>query len=775
MRFPLAAALLTVAAAGAAADPVDYARDVRPILATQCFTCHGPDEKSRKADLRLDVRDDAVKAGAIAPGKADASEFLKRLTTAEPTEKMPPAAAKKPPLTADQIDTLRRWVNEGAKYGEHWSFAKLKRPAAPDAAGVTLIDRFVRSRLAKEKLPPAAPADKSTLVRRLTLDLTGLPPTPAEVRAFVTDAAPDAYEKLVERLLASPHYGERMAVFWLDLVRYADSIGYHSDNPMNVSPYRDYVIRSFNANLRFDQFTIEQLAGDLLPQPTLWQQVATAYNRLLQTTEEGGAQAKEYEAKYAADRVRNFGQVWLGGTIMCAECHNHKFDPYTAADFYSMAAFFADVQEGAVGRREPGLPVPTPEEEKRLAALTAAAAAAQKTLSARAAVVPVAALKAERAAATAAEKARAELEASVPRALVTKAGAPRTVRVLPRGNWLDATGPVVAPNTPAFLPPMQRGDAKQRPTRLDLARWTVSADNPLTARVFVNRVWKQFFGTGISKSLEESGAQGELPTHPELLDWLAAEFQSDWDVKRLVRLIVTSETYRQSSAETPALRERDPFNRLLARQGRWRLDAEFVRDGALASAGLLNHQIGGKSVFPYQPPGYWAALNFPTREWQKDAGEKVYRRGLYTHWQRTFLHPAMVAFDAPSREECTCDRPRSNIPQQALVLLNDPVFVEAARAFAARALAEGGADDGAKLAWAFTTATSRAPKPEEAAVLRELLARQRAEYAAQPANAARLLAVGDRPAPAGVNPAELAAWTNVCRAVLNLHESITRQ
>lgn len=775
MRFPLVAGFLALAAAPAVAQPVDFAKDIRPILAAQCYSCHGPDEKARKADLRLDVRGDAVKAGALAPGKADASELLKRITSAEPTEKMPPASAKKPLLTPQQIDLLRRWVNEGAQYGEHWSFAKLKRPPVPDAAGVTAVDRFVRARLAKEKLTPAAPADKATLVRRLTLDLTGLPPTPDEVREFVADTAPNAYEKLVDRLLASPHYGERMAVFWLDLVRFADTIGYHSDNPMNVSPYRDYVIRAFNGNLRFDQFTVEQLAGDLLPNPTLWQQVATAYNRLLQTTEEGGAQAKEYEAKYAADRVRNFGQVWLGGTIMCAECHNHKFDPYTTADFYSMAAFFADVQEAPVGRREPGLPVPTPEDEKHLAELTAAVAAAQQKLDARAAVVPVAALKAERAALTAAQKARADYDAGIPRALVTKAGPPRTVRILPRGNWLDATGPVMSPNTPGFLPPMSRGDAKARPTRLDLARWTVSADNPLTARVFVNRVWKLYFGAGIARSLEESGAQGELPTHPELLDWLASEFQSDWDVKRLVRLIVTSETYRQSSAETPELRERDPFNRLLARQGRWRLEAEFVRDGALASSGLLNRQVGGKSVFPYQPPGYWAALNFPTREWQKDSGEKVYRRGMYTHWQRSFPHPAMVALDAPSREECTCERPRSNIPQQALVLLNDPEFVEAARAFAARAITDGGADDAAKVGWAFTTATSRAPKPEEAKVLLELLTRQRAEYAANPMNATRLLAVGDRPAPAGVNPAELAAWANVCRAVLNLHETITRQ
>ena len=359
MRFPLVAGFLIASAAPAAAQAVDYARDIRPLLADQCFACHGPDEKARKGELRLDLRDDAVKAGAITPGKADASELVKRITAADPGERMPPAASKKPPLTAHQVALLRRWVSEGAKYSEHWSFAKLTPPTVPDAPVPGAIDRFVQSRLAKEKLSPSKAADRAALIRRLSLDLTGLPPTPDEVRAFVADAAPDAYEKLVDRLLASPHYGERMALWWLDLVRYADTIGYHSDNPMNVSPYRDYVIRSFNANRRFDHFTVEQLAGDLLPNPSVEQRVATAYNRLLQTTEEGGAQAREYEAKYAADRVRNFGQVWLGGTIMCAECHNHKFDPYTQADFYAMAAFFADVQEGAVGRREPGIPVPT--------------------------------------------------------------------------------------------------------------------------------------------------------------------------------------------------------------------------------------------------------------------------------------------------------------------------------------------------------------------------------------------------------------------------------
>jgi cytochrome c553 len=781
MRVPLAAAGLLLAAAPVTAAPIDFNRDIRPILATHCYACHGPDEKARKAELRLDVRDAAVKAGVIVPGEPDKSELIRRVTAKDPEEQMPPARSKKPLLTPAQVATFKQWIAEGAKYSEHWSFAKLTRPSVPEIRSPkfeirTPVDAFVLYRLDQEGMKPAPQADRVTLIRRLSFDLTGLPPTPEEVRAFVADQAPDAYEKVVDRLLSSPHYGERMAVFWLDLVRFADSIGYHSDNPMNVAPYRDYVIASFYHNKPFDQFTTEQLAGDLLPNPTREQKIATAYNRLLQTTEEGGAQAKEYEAKYAADRVRNFGQVWLGGTIMCAECHNHKFDPYTQKDFYSLAAFFADVQEGAVGRREPGMLVPTPEQEKKLAELTAAADAAEARFRARAAVIPMAALKADRDAVAATAKAKADFENTIPRVLITTAGPPRTVRLLPRGNWLDTSGPVVTPNTPGFLPPLPPLAAGTgRYTRLDLAKWTVSPENPLTARVFVNRTWKLFFGYGISRSLEESGAQGQLPTHPELLDWLAAEFQNGWDVKKLVRLLVTSSAYRQSSVETPAIREKDPGNRLYARQSRWRLDAEFVRDNALSISGLLVRDVGGPSVKPYQPPGYWSALNFPVREWQNDTGPKIYRRGLYTHWQRTFLHPAMLAFDAPSREEATCERPRSNIPQQALVLLNDPEFVEAARAFAAKTLAEGGKDDGARAAWAFERATSRLPRPEESKVLLGLLAKHRKDYAADPKAAEELLKLGDTPAPKDVPTAELAAWTSVCRVLLNLHETMTRQ
>jgi hypothetical protein len=784
MRLPLSrfAVLLVVAGSparpAAAAGPVDFDREIRPILANSCYACHGPDAKARKADLRLDSRADAVAAKAIVPGKAGESELIRRITASDPEEHMPPAKSKKPALTAAQVELLKRWIDSGAKYSEHWAFAKLTRPAVPAAklGAKNPIDNFVFAELEKRGLARSPEADRVTLIRRLSFDLTGLPPTPEQVHAFVADQSSDAYEKLVDRLLASPHYGERMAVWWLDLVRFADSIGYHSDNPMNVAPYRDYVIDAFNTNKPFDVFTVEQVAGDLLPNPTREQRIATAYNRLLQTTEEGGAQPKEYEAKYAADRVRNFGQVWLGGTIMCAECHNHKFDPYTQKDFYSIAAFFADVQEASVGRREPGMPVTTPAQDTELKRLDANAAKATAKLTAAGAVIPVAALKKERDAVAAAQKVRADYDASLPRTLVTTAGSPRTVRILARGNWLDTSGDVVTPNTPGFLLPLPpRADAKARYTRLDLAKWTVSPENPLPARVLANRLWKLFYGGGISRSLEESGTQGDPPSHPELLDWLASEVQNGWDVKKLVRLMVTSRTYRQSSVETPALRERDPANRLYARQGRYRLDAEFVRDTALAVSGLLVPAVGGPSVKPYQPAGYWAALNFPTREWQNDKGERLYHRSMYTHWQRTFPHPAMLAFDAPSREECTCERPRSNIPQQALALLNDPEFVEAARVLGGEAATRPEASDADRVAWLFQRATRRPPKVEESKVLQEVLAKHRKGFATDADAAKKLLAVGAAQTPKDVPPAELAAWASVARVVLNLHETITRE
>jgi hypothetical protein len=475
------------------------------------------------------------------------------------------------------------------------------------------------------------------------------------------------------------------------------------------------------------------------------------------TTQEGGGQPSEYVAKYAADRVRNVGSVWLGATVGCAECHDHKYDPYTTRDFYSLAAFFADIRERPIGEPAEGiLRLPSPEQSAALERL-------EKEISAA---------KARAEEPSTLEKSKAELEAAMPSTLVSVSGEPRTVRILPRGNWLDESGDAVAPAVPHFLPKIAK---ETRADRLDLARWILSRENPLPARVLVNRLWARFFGQGLARNLDDLGSQGAPPSHPELLDWLAVEFRDGgWDLKRMVRLIVLSRAYRQSAVSSLELRERDPYNALLARQSRWRLDAECVRDVALAVSGLLSPRIGGPSVKPPQPAGYWSHLNFPKREWTQDRGESLWRRGLYTYWQRTFLYPSLLAFDAPAREDCAAERARSNTPLQALVLLNDPVYVEAARAFAARILREGGSTDGDRLDWAFRQATSRRPGGGEREILEKLLGRHLEGYRSDPGAAERLLAVGEAPIPDGVDRAILAAWTSVSRTILNLQETYTR-
>jgi hypothetical protein len=971
----IALLLLVIGVRGAnpsvADDDLDYNRDIKPLLSNSCYACHGPDTEDQQAGLRLDLREYAVDfSGVIVPGRPEDSTLLSRIATEDADLRMPPLDSTRPALTAAQVELIRRWIAEGADFREHWAYTPLTQPDVPEVNEPgwvrNPIDAFVARRLDQAGLKPAAEADRRTLIRRLAFDLTGLPPDPAEVDAFLADPSEDAYPRLVERLLADPHYGERMAQYWLDLVRYADSIGYHSDNPREVSLYRDYVIRAFNDNLPFDRFSIEQIAGDLLPDAGWGQLVASGYNLLLQTTEEGGAQPKEYAAKYSADRVRNLSDVWLGVTMGCAECHNHKYDPFTIKDFYSLAAFFADIQEPAVGRR-PQTPVLTPEFAARQQELEAAVAEAQRALDAPSAEwdaaqaqweslmrqrgfaqpqwgswhaigpftadsfdqafdrafepeqeidlkktyrdgqlkwqaqpdwkdgepqsltgenaatylhrtitvdqplsLPVSlgsddaiqvwlngervlsnkvrrgvapdqerltidlksgenqllikitnasggkgfyfavgegglpaeivqilrtpedqldqAKKAElaryfRSVAPELEAARQQLAArrqdldefkkTIPVSLVPKTGPPRTIRILPRGDWLDDSGPVVEPALPETLGTLDVGD--RRPTRLDLAQWLMAPDNPLVARTMVNRYWMLFFGAGLSRTVEDLGAQGEPPTHPDLLDWLACEYiASGWDTKHLVRLIVSSAAYRQSSFADEDLRRRDPENRLLARQGRFRLDAEMVRDSALAISGLLVDQVGGPSVKPYQPAGYWAHLNFPTRQWVNDTGSSLYRRGLYTHWQRTFLHPSLLAFDAPSREECTARRPRSNTPQQALALLNDPTYVEAARVLAERILHDGGADAGQRLDFAFRRVLSRTPTHDERQVLLDLRDRHLADYRQDTQAAERLLSVGAWPRCDDLDTAELASWTSVARVLLNLPETIFR-
>ena len=830
-----AAATWLISVAAVFAAPVSFNRDIRPILSDNCFSCHGPDAGHRQADLRLDVRDEAVTAGAIVPGKPAESTLVSRINSADSGELMPPPESHKK-LDAKQKELLAQWITEGAEYQKHWAYEKPVKAEVP--AGANGVDHLVRKRLAEIGLAPSPEADRRTLIRRLSFDLLGLPPTPEEVVAFVGDTRPDAYVLLVDRLLASPHYGEQMAIGWLDVVRFADTIGYHSDNPRNVWPYRDWVIRSFNANQPFDQFTIHQVAGDLVPDADQETRVGSAFNRLLLSTEEGGAQAKDYEARMLTDRVRAIGAAWLGQTTGCAQCHDHKFDPFTSRDFYALGAFFADIKEPILGRREDGMVVGTPEDHKRLAELDAALAEAKKKFEAivsqldaaqqqwEADVVAYAVtlpelvadskasdaekntakqvaaslakepakrdgndknrlrdyfrakatklFPAERDGLAKAEKERNAFYEPLAKCLVTvQADTPRTVRILPRGNWMDETGEVMKPALPAYLPrPSIEG---REPNRLDLAQWLVSRDNPLTARVVMNRVWKQFFGIGLSKVLDDLGAQGEPPVNPALLDWLACEFMdSKWNMKHMVRTIVTSQTYRQTSVASPQLAAADPFNRELARQAAFRVDAECVRDAALSAAGLLVRTIGGPSVKPYQPDGYWENLNFPARTYPADAGEKQYRRGLYTWWQRSFLHPSMLAFDAPSREECCAERNRSNIPQQALVLLNDPSYVEAARSLAARILKECNGSPEDRMAWAWRQVLQRLPSVEEMETVMPLLRTHMQHYKADAAAAESMLKTGLTAVPADVDKAELAAWTHVARVLLNLHETITR-
>jgi hypothetical protein len=1053
---------LFVGGAFAADEPVRFNRDIRPIMSDTCFRCHGPDKRARMAGMRLDIRDEALKptksgVTPIVPGDPAKSAIVQRVFATN-ARIMPPAFAHKT-LTDAQKETIRRWVAQGAPYEGHWAYQPIVRPPVPQVSGIIRnpIDAFIQDRLAHEGLKPSPEADKRTLLRRVTFDITGLPPTPAEMDAFLTDAAPEAYEKVVDRLLASNGYAEMQTMRWLDAVRYADSAGFHGDNLWPAWPYRDYVLRAFRDNKPFDEFTREQLAGDLIPNATIEQKIASAYNRLNRASAEGGIQPAEYLAKYGADRVRTLSTVWLGSTMGCAECHDHRFDPFLSKDFYSMKAFFADISETGLiqdrGAKAWGskLMLPTPEQAARLKQLNESVESAKKELIEKAQAAsderwkweertlaahksgalewkyqrPVSAAAANGAKLTiygdelvdsnyylngslASEKKRGDglivvsgpnpdnetytvtlkpgagewtalgidvlqdeslpgnrlsrgadrfvlteveadlsgtgapprklpfvlatttgfgqppehppmaaidgdphtgwgvafgehrnaflalrfkqkvttspdavitvrlhhdsefrratigrfrvalsnavhsypetgdsgrknkialktktetatlniatdrgippdvlealeryepdrsdkqkdlviehfawsapafepevvrlaqleaerdmLDAAIPRVIYTERTRPRITRILARGNFLDESGEIVEPAIPAFLGKL---DTPGRATRLDLANWIVSKKNPLTARAQVNRMWRQFFGTGLLKVLEDLGSQGEWPTHPELLDWLAAEFIERWDVKHMVRTIVLSHTYRQSSLPTPEMEERDPDNRLLARQSRFRVDAEVVHDTALSIAGLLVDRFAGPSVRPYEPAGYLAAMNFPKREYSASRGEDLYRRALYTQWQRTFLHPSLLTFDAPTREECAVNRVNSNTPLQALVLLNDPIFVEAARVFSQNILTSAKSFD-QQLDWAFTKALNRKPSKEERSVLASLYKKNAARFRSGQADAGQLLSMGEAPVPQGLDRNDLAAMVPVARAILNLHETITR-
>lgn len=1006
------------------AEPLGFNQDIRPILSEKCIACHGPDANHREADLRLDIPEGAYAAlrdgggHAIVPGDPGASAVIKRIRSDDPDLMMPPPDFHKE-ITADERALLERWVREGATYEAHWSYTPLTRPAVPEVGKHAAlvrnpIDAFVLDRLEQEGLEPSPEADRETLIRRISLDLTGLPPSP--------DAPADP-GRVIDAALNDPAYGERMAVPWLDVVRFADTVGYHGDQNQRIFPYRDYVIRSFNDNKPFDEFVREQLAGDLLPDPTEEQHIASGFNRLNLVTREGGAQSKEYFKKSAADRVRAVGTAFLGQTTGCAECHDHKYDPITQRDFYSLAAFFDDVQQwgiynnyvggikyngnndpytperivrpesqvarlnllreqavnvleahpvedagraadmealrdfaarhadgwaalsptavatdqgtahetlagdgsvrfrgpvteeetttvdldaagasigsirlealadgesdGRIGREEAGhfalkpsfflvtpgseprplkirwaqadldrengfpggidhgdrgslnldlekgwqsAPKPgyegpdsltsrtqtavfcladpiTVGEDAKLRVVFSRNSASRLRFSRSPVLDPVAgepaftpallrSLRAEGSAGNAAHHLCFTPPEQLPDAYRNlldrirdcRSGWTRTLvtvqvdspefptRVLNRGDWQDESGELVEPAVLSFLPSDSLPDDR-RLTRLDLAEWIVADENPLTARHFVNRLWKQFFGSGLSNILDDLGGQGEPPSHPQLLDWLAVEFrESGWDVRHMVRLMVDSHAYRQRAAHRDDLGEIDPYNRLYAQQSGRRLDAEFIRDQALAAAGLLNRSyVGGPSMRIYQPEDYYANLNFPVRRYAPHLDSRQHRRSLYAHWQRTFLSPTLANFDAPARDECAADRSQANIPQQALTLLNDPVYVEAARGLATRVLTERPeASPDERLDHMFRLLLARAPDATERQRILAFRETQAAQFENGNDEADPFLAIGIAEVPARLDRVELASWTQAARLLLNLHETLTR-
>ncbi len=756
--------------------PLQFNRDVRPILSDACFTCHGPDKAKRKADLRLDTREGAK--SSVVPGKPDESELVQRLTSADPHKLMPPPKAVRR-VSKEEIAVIRRWISEGAKWEPHWAFVPpvKARPAigglgasGPRLEGGPLagnpLDAFLAERLKKDGLTFSKEAPRSTLIRRVTFDLTGLPPTPDEVDAFVNDTRPDAYERLVDRLLSSPRFGERMALDWLDSARYADSNGYQSDRDRVMWPWRDWAVRQFNENTPFDRFTVEQIAGDLLPGATTQQKLATGFHRNHPLNGEGGRIAEESRVDYVVDRVDTTATVWLGLTLGCARCHDHKYDPFSAKDYYRLYAYFNSIDEsGAVdrgGNANPVLDFPTPEQEVRREVLRKEIAAIEaKVKDAPAKVRPSVEkeLKAKRDGLTNFEKSFLNVMVMRERAK------PRESFILLRGAY-DKYGEKVTPGVIEKLAKAPPGEG-----RLGLARWLVASDNPLTARVIANRYWQMLFGTGIVRTAEDFGVQGEPPSHPELLDWLAVELrESGWDVKRLLRLIVTSRAYRQSSALTADLREKDPKNRLLARGPRHRLPSVMIRDQALALSGLLVEKTGGPPVKPYQPAGIWEEFSFGFIRYVQDHGDKLYRRALYTFWRRTVAPTSL--FDVAARQVCEVKPVLTNTPIHALVTLNDVTYAEAHRVLASRVLRDGGED---KLGWLFKLATGRTPTARERAVLERALARLRAQYKADPAAAKELIRAGESPVDDKADAAELAAWAGLCSLVLNLDEVITKE
>ncbi len=755
---------------------VDFNRDVRPVLAKNCYACHGRDEARREKKLRLDVREAATRPleddnAAIVPGDPDSSELIERITTDDVSLRMPPRKTGHR-LTPAEVHTPKTRIQQGARYAQHWALippAAGSLPAVRDGSWPRNgIDRWVLARLEDEGLPPSLEADRYTLLRRVSLDLRGLPPSPAEVDRFVKDTQPGAYERAVDQFLDDPAYGERWARMWLDLARYADSAGYGSD-PLrpDIWPYRDWVIAAFNGNLPYDRFTLLQIAGDLTEHPTLDDRIATAFHRNTMTNTEGGTDDEEFRVAAIKDRVDTTMQVWMGLTAGCAKCHSHKFDPITQEEYYRLYAIFNQTADADRGDESPTVPFPLPAIAKKNREIDVKITALRSHLSKTTPAAEAAKIKAQVAGL---EKSRPK-PPNVPVMQELPPSGRRKTHLLRKGNFLDP-GQTVEPGVPAALHPLPSDKAADR---MALARWLVDPANPLTGRVAVNRYWAQLFGVGLVETEEDFGTQGEPPSHPELLDWLAVHYrESGWDTKALIRLIVTSATYRQSSRVRPELMQKDPRNRLLARAPRIRLEAEMVRDQALALSGLLSHKVGGPSVFPPQPDGLWQAAFNGQRTWSTSPGEDRYRRGLYVFWRRTVPYPSMAAFDAPSREICAIRRVRTNTPLQSFVTMNDPVYVEAAQALARRIVREGGADATARVRYALGLCQCRLPRPEQIKPLVALYSAELDRYRKDRAAAVALATEPIGPAPAGVDPAELAAWTAVANVLLNLDSVLSR-
>jgi hypothetical protein len=770
--------LITAASAVAGEPAVSFNRDIRPIFTASCFKCHGTDVQKGGVDLRQ--RDGAVKVlksgnKAIVPGKSAESALINRVTAGDDEERMPPKG-KGERLKPEQIAKLKTWINQGAKYEQHWSYVKPKRPPLPAVKNKSWpksdLDYFVLARLEKDGLSPSAEADRAVLIRRVSLDLIGLPPTVKEVDDFLSDQSANAYEKVVDRLLASRHYGERQARPWLDMARYADTNGYEKDERRSIWPYRDWVISAFNKDLPFDQFTIEQLAGDLLPGATQEQKVATGFQRNTMVNTEGGVDDEEFRVAAVVDRVNTTMEVWMGTTMNCVQCHNHKFDPFTMREYYSLFAFFNSTSDRGRGN-EPMLSLPSPQQEARNKRLRTEmfATAALPIGSAPLSLPAVLRFTQDRLATLRLQEAGNKPPSTL---VLQEQKPPRTTNILIRGNHHNK-GDRVTPGVPAAWHPLKpHGLPSAGLNRLDFARWLVDPNNPLVGRVIMNRVWAQYFGRGIVETSEDFGVQGDPPTHPELLDWLATEFVKErWSQKAMHKAIVMSATYRQASKVTPELHERDPYNRLFARGPRFRLEAEMVRDNALAVSGLLNRKVGGPSVFPYQPDGVWFNP-YSQDKWVTSTGGDQYRRGLYTFWRRTAPYAAFTAFDAPSREVACERRPRTNTPLQALATLNDKVFVECSAALARRMMKESDADVSARAAYGFRLCVSRTPKDTELEHLQALFRESLDKYRRDP-NAARAMATaGGMNVLPGMNVAELAAWTVVANVLLNLDETVTK-